>query len=158
SPNPGEGEEMARAADVAYRSLREMILSGGVDAGSRLGEVELAETLGLSRTPVREALQRLGTEGLVEGLPHRGARVGRWTAADLEEIFELRAQLEPYGAARAARRGLAAERLDELAGLCDEMERAVAARDFRAVTELNDRLHTSIVEGSGNTRLPALVS
>ena len=148
---------MARAADVAYASLREMILSGTVEAGSRLGEVELAATLGLSRTPVREALQRLGTEGLVEVLPHRGARVVRWSAEDLEEIFELRAQLEPYGAARAARRGLHPDRLDELAGLCDGMESAVAARDFQRVTALNDELHTAIVHGSGNSRLPALV-
>lgn len=149
---------MGRAADVAYESLREMILSGGAEAGSRLGETELAASLGLSRTPVREALQRLGAEGLVEVLPNRGARVVRWTAEDLEEIFELRARLEPYGAARAARRGLSPARLDELERLCDAMERAVGTRDFRGLAALNDELHSAVVEASGNGRLPALVA
>src|SRR5713226_2530768 len=96
---------MPRATDTAYEAVRQMILSGEAEAGSRLGEAELAETLGLSRTPVREALQRLGADGLVDVLPHRGARVARWTRDDLAEIFELRSLLEPYAAARAARLG-----------------------------------------------------
>lgn len=148
---------MARAADSAYDAVREMILSGRIEAGNRLGEVELAAELGLSRTPVREALQRLGAEGLVEVLPHRGARVVRWTADDLEEIFELRAQLEPYGAGRAAARGASEGFLDRLTELCDGMERAVKDQDFRLLAALNDEFHTAIIDGSGNSRLPALV-
>lgn len=134
-----------------------MILSGEAGAGSRLGEVEVAETLGLSRTPVRQALQRLDSDGLVEMVPHRGARVVRWTPEDLEEIFELRGQLEPYGAARAARNGVPDGRLAELDDMCDGMEAAGAARDFRRVAELNSGLHGALIEASGNGRLAELV-
>lgn len=148
---------MPRAADVAYEALRQMILTGEVHAGSRLGEAEMAEALGLSRTPVREALQRLDADGLVELLPHRGARVVSWTPADLEEIFELRGQLEPYGAARAARRGLSLDTLDELDGLCGQMEKCAADHDFPRLAELNSRLHGAVITGSGNGRLADLV-
>ncbi|MFC6879369.1 MULTISPECIES: GntR family transcriptional regulator [Actinomadura] len=149
---------MPRAADVAYTELRRMILSGTVTAGSRLGEAELAGTLGLSRTPVREALQRLDADGLVEVLPHRGARVVRWTAEDLVEIFELRGLMEPYAAARAARRGVPAEALEELSACCAAMETAAAKGDFQTVAELNDRFHGKVIELSGNRRLPALLT
>lgn len=148
---------MPRAADVAYAELRRMILSGDAAAGARLGEAELAETLGLSRTPVREALQRLNSDGLVEVLPHRGARVVRWSTEDLEEIFELRGLMEPYAAARAARRGVPAEALRELAACCDAMEAAAAEGDFQALAQLNDRFHGEVIALSGNRRLPALL-
>ena len=148
---------MPRAADVAYEALRQMILAGQARAGSKLGEAEMAEVLGLSRTPVREALQRLDADGLVELLPHRGARVVSWTPADLEEIFELRGQLEPYGAARAARRGLSLHLLDELDGLCAQMEKCAADHDFPRLAELNSRLHGAVIAGSGNGRLADLV-
>lgn len=146
---------MPRAADTAYESLRQMILSGEAAAGARLGEAELAETLGLSRTPVREALQRLGADGLVEVLPHRGARVVQWSRADLEEIFELRALLEPYAAARAARLRPDAAVLAELTALCDAMERS---DDLAEVARLNSAFHGAVIAASGNRRLPALLT
>ncbi|WP_030175464.1 GntR family transcriptional regulator [Spirillospora albida] len=146
---------MPRAADTAYATLRQMILSGEAAAGSRLGEAELAETLGLSRTPVREALQRLGADGLVEVLPHRGARVVRWSRADLEEIFELRALLEPYAAERAARRRPDAAVLAELTALCDAMERS---GDPAEIARLNSAFHGAVIDASGNRRLPALLT
>lgn len=148
---------MPRAADVAYETLRQMILTGEARAGSRLGEAEMAELLRLSRTPVREALQRLDSDGLVELLPHRGARVVSWTPADLEEIFELRGQLEPYGAARAARQGLSADVLDEMDGLCVQMEKCAADHDFPGLAGLNSRLHGGVIAGSGNGRLADLI-
>ncbi len=147
-----------RAADTAYEAVRQMILSGAAAPGDRLGEAELAETLGLSRTPVREALQRLGADGLVEVLPHRGARVVRWTAADLAEIFELRSLLEPYAAARAARIGLDEEVLAALRDRCAEMERAAAASDLARVAQLNSRFHAALIDASGNRRLPGMLT
>jgi DNA-binding GntR family transcriptional regulator len=149
---------MARATDTAYEAVRQMILSGEAEAGSRLGEAELAEVLGLSRTPVREALQRLGADGLVEVLPHRGARVARWTRDDLNEIFDLRALLEPYAAARAARLGIDEAALDELRDLCAGMERAVADGALSRVAELNSRFHALIIDASGNRRLPTMLA
>jgi DNA-binding GntR family transcriptional regulator len=149
---------MPRATDTAYEAVRQMILTGEVEAGSRLGEAELAETLGLSRTPVREALQRLGADGLVEVLPHRGARVVRWTRKDLTEIFELRSLLEPYAAARAARRGQDEAVLDGLRGQCAAMERAAADGDLGRVAQLNSRFHAAIIDASGNDRLPGMLT
>ncbi|MEW2354136.1 GntR family transcriptional regulator [Spirillospora sp. NPDC029432] len=149
---------MPRATDIAYEAVRQMILSGEAGAGSRLGEAELAETLGLSRTPVREALQRLGADGLVEVLPHRGARVARWTRQDLAEIFELRALLEPYAAARAARLGQDATVLDDLRERCAAMERAAAEGDLDLVARLNGRFHAAVIEASGNGRLPGMLT
>ncbi|MFI0350828.1 GntR family transcriptional regulator [Actinomadura sp. 9N407] len=149
---------MPRATDTAYEAVRKMILSGEAGAGTRLGESELAEALGLSRTPVREALQRLGADGLVEVLPHRGARVVRWTRQDLAEIFELRALLEPYAAARAARIGQDQSVLADLAGQCAAMERAVADGDLDRVAQLNSRFHAAIIDASGNRRLPAMLT
>lgn len=149
---------MPRAADVAYMALRQMILAGDVRGGSRLGEAEMAEVLGLSRTPVREALQRLDSDGLVELLPHRGARVVSWTPGDLEEIFELRGQLEPYGAARAARLGLSLETLDELDRLCAQMDKCAADQDYPRLAELNSALHGAVIAASGNGRLADLVT
>jgi DNA-binding GntR family transcriptional regulator len=95
---------VTQAADRAYSALRAGILTGRHGFGERLGEIEIAAELGLSRTPVREALRRLGSEGLVEVLPNRGARVRTWTAQDLEESYELRAVLEGLAARRAAAR------------------------------------------------------
>ncbi|MEU5877042.1 GntR family transcriptional regulator [Spirillospora sp. NPDC047279] len=149
---------MPRATDTAYEAVRQMILSGEAEAGSRLGEVELAETLGLSRTPVREALQRLGADGLVEVLPHRGARVVRWTQDDLVEIFELRALLEPYAAARAARLGQDEAVLAELNAQCAAMERAAADGDLARVAQLNSRFHAAVIDASGNRRLPTMLT
>jgi DNA-binding GntR family transcriptional regulator len=150
---------VARAAEEAQATLRAAILSGEIAPGARLGEVELAEQLGVSRTPVREALRRLAADGLVEVLPNRGARVAQWTPADLDEIYELRALLESHGASRAATRIDAAE-VDVLAKLCDDMEACVRRgrkRDLDHITALNAEFHQRILDSAGSPRLTALV-
>lgn len=151
---------MASAADAAYAALRSGILEGVYQLGGRLGEVELAEALGVSRTPVREALRRLSAEGLVEVLPNRGARVARWTERDLHEIYELRAMLESYGAARAATR-IGGDDVARLAGLCENMEAYAAPtsdQDFERLAEANNRFHDIILAAADNTRLHGLMS
>ena len=95
---------MTRAVDRVYSHIREAIIDGRYGPGARLGEVEIAELTRTSRTPVREALRQLEMEGLVEVLPHRGARVYEWSAEDLEEIYDLRMVLEAMAASRAASR------------------------------------------------------
>jgi DNA-binding GntR family transcriptional regulator len=131
--------------------VRGLILGGTYAAGDRLGEVELAAALGVSRTPIREALRLLASEGLVELTPNKGARVVTWSAAELEEIFALRAQVEGLAACRAAERVSAAE-LDELEKLAVEHSAATAAgpaRDLDRVYELNSRFHAGVVQAAG---------
>lgn len=154
---------MTHAADRAYAALRGGILDGRYAFGARLGEIEVAAELGLSRTPVREALRRLGSEGLVELLPNRGARVRTWTAQDLEETYELRAVLEGLGARRAAGR-IDAATLDELAALADEMvgvDPSLGHRppgDFDDLAALNARFHALIVGASGSAQLASTLA
>lgn len=128
--------------------------------GARLGEVELASFLNISRTPIREALRRLGADGLVELESNRGARVASWTAEDIDETFVLRALLESHGASLAASRIDDAD-IDGLESLCEEMERLAGERDGTGLERLNEanrEFHSRIVAASGSARLPALVS
>ncbi|WP_193608626.1 GntR family transcriptional regulator [Nocardioides lijunqiniae] len=146
------------AADHAYRLVREQILSGQRVGGEWLREGDLAEHLGVSRTPVREALRRLTAEGLVRYERNRGVQVQAWNASDLDEIFSLRSVLEPWGCRLAATSGLAD--LTTLDALAHEMDECVAGRspDLDRLTELNNRFHRLVLEGSGNSRLPGLIA
>jgi len=154
---------MTPAADRAHAALRAGILDGRYGFGARLAEIEIAAELGLSRTPVREALRRLGSEGLVELLPHRGARVRTWTARDLAETYELRAVLEGLGARRAAA-SIKEEDVDELADLATRMvgvDPSLGHRppgDFAELAALNQRFHARIVAIAGSVRLAATLS
>jgi DNA-binding GntR family transcriptional regulator len=147
-----------RAVDRAYEELRNRIRSGSLPAGARLREENLAEQLGLSRTPVREALRRLQADGLVEVVAHRGAHVAAWTEHDLDEIFGLRALLE----GRAAR--LAAERVNDaqaaaLRATAEELSR-VASRarpDLSLIRALNFEFHAGVLAAAASPRLVALL-
>ncbi len=136
-------------------SVREMILDGRLAAGARLGEVELAERLGVSRTPVREALTRLGAEGLVELSPNKGARVATWSRDEIEGIFDLRSALEPRLTALAV--GSATdqdvEALDDLARQMLEVGLPGGAQDLDALVPLNRAFHGRLVELAGHSAL-----
>jgi DNA-binding GntR family transcriptional regulator len=127
--------------------VRELILRGDFAPGLRLGEVELAERLGVSRTPVREALARLAAEGLVEISPNRGARVTSWSVEELEGVFDLRSALEPRLTALAVPRARPEDvaALDELA----ERMRCVGTpgqrQDLDAIVPLNREFHDRLV-------------
>jgi DNA-binding GntR family transcriptional regulator len=144
------------AADVAYRGLRAAILEGRYELGSRLSEVQLAKDLQVSRTPVREALRRLASEGFIELAVNRVARVATWSPRDFEEVYELRALLESYAASRAATM-ITPEQLMLLSHLCDEEEAAVLSADVESVIHLNARFHSTVVEAAGNDRLRGLI-
>ena len=139
------------AAQRAYQLLRRDIVAGVIAAGSKLAENDLAEQYGLSRTPIREALRRLQSEGLVEVEPNRGARVVDWHNFDVEGIYDLREALEAFITRRAATR-ISTEKIKELAAVCDEMEHVTttgSASDpsvMTAFAELNARFHGSIAE------------
>lgn len=150
---------MPRAADEAYRTLRERILTGTLAPGDHLGEAELATSLDVSRTPVRDALRRLQVEGLVQQEPNRGARVSDWSD-DVAELYELRMLLEGHAAGRAATRLLPAD-VDGLALLCTQMEDAWSGgSDVRVdrIAELNSAFHRTVLAAAGSARLSALTS
>ncbi|MGV8871200.1 MAG: GntR family transcriptional regulator [Rhodococcus sp. (in: high G+C Gram-positive bacteria)] len=146
---------MVRAVDRVYSHIRDGIITGTYGPGARLGEVDIAELTDTSRTPVREALRQLEMEGLVEVVPHRGARVYTWTADDLEEIYDLRMTLEAMAAARAARR-IGEKDLDRLSELCDLMESAAArgpGQQLDLMAQLNDEFHAIVRTAAASTRL-----
>ncbi len=154
-----ESTDLARAAEKAYLTVRERIVRGVYAAASRLTEQEIARASGVSRTPVREALRRLQAEGYVKTTANQGTVVADWSAEDMDHIFELRALLEPYGAARAARH-ISAESIAQLRELAQaqyaESERREAGFIER-IGELNSRFHRLLQSCSGNPRLAKLM-
>lgn len=146
---------MSQAGELAYQAIREAIAEGRFVAGARLREEELSSSIGVSRTPVREALRRLSAEGIVEFLPNRGAHVASWSDTDLEEIFELRATLEGLAAQRAAAR-ITPEVLAELDRLATEMEERLGDRSERArfeIAQRNNEFHSLVLEASESRQL-----
>ncbi|WP_327009846.1 GntR family transcriptional regulator [Dactylosporangium sp. NBC_01737] len=108
----------------------------------------------MSRTPVREAIRRLHSEGLIDVFPNRGAYVRTWTRTQLDELFSVRALLEGRAAALAARHATDEQRA-ALEVLCDAMD--AAETDLSTVVDLNDRFHALIHEASANSLLPGLI-
>ncbi len=144
---------MAGSVELAYDAVKGEIMSGSRPGGSRLREEELADALGISRTPVREALRRLHSEGLVDVSPNRGAQVAHWDDDDLDDVFGLRALVEGYAARRAATHVAECE-LAELAGLCARMGDVLAGNlPFEEATEINLRFHRIIHGAARSTRL-----
>jgi DNA-binding GntR family transcriptional regulator len=142
--------------------LRALILTGEYGPDERLIEVQLAERLGVSRTPVRQALTKLEAEGLVEIAPNRGATVCSFSIEDVWDIYDLRAVLEGHAARRAAGRIEKGEleRLRELAG---EMEGLPGRFDdheeeIRTLVALNREFHGTMVQASRNKRLERLIN
>ena len=135
------------SAERALATLRDLIMGGELAPGARLGEVELADRLGVSRTPVREALSRLAAEGLVEIAPNRGARVVTWTVAELEGVFDLRSVLEPQLTAHAVPNAAPpdVDELDALARRMHEVGTPGPGQDLDALVPLNRAFHDRLV-------------
>ena len=157
-PNaPGAGLNLQRIKPRVLRqevltALRTAILANEISAGSRLLEADVAEQMGVSRAPVREAIRHLEQEGLVEIFPHRGAVVVGLPEAEIDAIYELRAVIE--GRATAASVGSVGEaELQRLEALIDEMRVAIKAHEVEAIAEFDLRFHGLIVEWSGLTLL-----
>lgn len=151
--------ERLRAADFAYRAIRDGLVAGRWPAGSHLRETELADELSISRTPVREALRKLASEQLVHFEPHLGARVPGWSDQDLVEIFALRAELESYAVGQAAQFATD-EEIAELRSLAEGIEKAAfggAEPDYSTITDMNGRFHRLILLASRNRRLRSMV-
>lgn len=145
------------ASVVATEVIREAILDGRLPPGRRLKEEELAQELGISRTPVREALLMLQAEGLVDAAPNRGATVRSHSADDLTDLYQLRALLEGYAARLAATR-LSGDTIAALRDSCTRFEALVGDEaDMSALVKENLFFHQTILDGAGSARLNAMV-
>lgn len=138
-----------RRADNIAETLEEMIFSGAYSDGDRLDEIKLAEQYGVSRTPIREAFQKLAISGLVEQIPRRGAFVRQPGPVELVEMFEVMAELEAVCARLAASR-ISDAALDELHANNDRCEAAVSAQDADGYYWENERFHQILYRQSGN--------
>jgi DNA-binding GntR family transcriptional regulator len=145
------------AAETAYRRVKAMILDNALPAHSQRLEAELALDLGMSRTPVREAMLRLAQEGLVAVTPRHGMRVLPLSAADMRDIYDVLESLEPKAAELLARQRLAPGLLEPLHTACDGMETALAAGDRPAWAAADEAFHRTLLEACGNGRLAAMV-
>jgi DNA-binding GntR family transcriptional regulator len=148
------------ASERAYAELRQRILDGRLPAGIRLKETELASELGISRTPVRDALSRLTTEGLLDFRANAGATVAVWSETQIEHVFRIRAMLEPYASEIAASQILD-EEISELRELCTIMEQAARRETQRDLDELaaaNGRFHRLIFDAARSDHLTRLIS
>jgi DNA-binding GntR family transcriptional regulator len=143
--------------DQVAKRLRELIQSGQMKPSERLNEGELAERFGISRTPLREAIKILATEGLLELLPNRGARVARFSEAEVDDMLVVIAALEATAGELAARRITAGE-LAAIERLNARMARAYAARAIPEYFELNRLIHEAIMRASGNATLAGVYS
>ncbi|MEM6460288.1 MAG: GntR family transcriptional regulator [Pseudomonadota bacterium] len=148
------------ATEQAYLAIRSDILSGALKEGERITEQRLAEHLGLSRTPVREAIGRLVHEGFVERGTGYTTRVAYFEHEELEQMFQIRKLLESYAAARAAKYATQ-EQIDLLRQLSNEMSAHTPPRsdtDYKIISAANEKFHRTIMEAARSPRLTTLIS
>lgn len=141
------------SASLIAAQLRDAIRDGSLAPGSPLRETRLATTLGVSRGPVREALQRLIQEGLVRSEPHRGAFVGALAVDDVEDLYRARSALEIAAATTLATRGRDAAALAPLERALERLAAAAERRRWSEVAELDLAFHEALVAASGSARL-----
>lgn len=141
-----------RMADTGYERLRQLIVTLALEPGCPIDERALIARLGLGRTPLREAIQRLTHEGLIVQSPRRGSWVSPLSVIDLHQMIETRRLLEPQVARLAAQRVRPAQ-VDRLRAVLDEAETLIGRGDFAGCVFLDQRFHTGIAEASGNRHL-----
>ena len=139
--------------DAAYEQMRRRILDNVWPPGHRALEQEVAMELGMSRTPVREALLQLQNEGLVEVIPRHGVRVLPVSPTDMREIYEILTALECMAAELLARRKPSDEELQPLIAATDAMDAALKADDLDGWAQADERFHAQLLELAGNRQL-----
>jgi DNA-binding GntR family transcriptional regulator len=144
------------ASSAAVEMIRQAIVDGRLSPGERLTEERLARELGISRTPVREALKVLKSEGLIDAAPNRSATVRAYEAVDLDDMYQLRALLEGYAARRAATR-LSDDQLLALRASCERFEAMSGDDDLREIVRENFVFHNTILEAADSPRLTGMV-
>ncbi len=143
--------------DVVFQTLRQAILRGELKPGERLMEIHLAQQLGVSRTPVREAIRKLELEGLVLMIPRRGAVVAEITVSDLEDVLEVRMALEEL-AVKHACHSVTGEQLAEIRHLAGEFKKTLSGDDITACAQADMKFHDAIYEATGNNRLVQILN
>ena len=152
-------DEYLPLKDVVLNTLRTAILTGELSPGERLMEVAIANKLGVSRTPVREAIRRLETEGLVTMLPRRGAMVAKITEKDLRDVLEVRLALERLTIILACER-ITDEEVVKLREASSAFERVVKAKksEITDVVQKDEEFHDIIYNATRNDRLIQVLS
>ncbi|HET7559303.1 MAG TPA: GntR family transcriptional regulator [Limnochordia bacterium] len=143
--------------ELVFEAVREAIIEGQLKPGERLMEIQLAERLGVSRTPVREAIRKLELEGFVVMIPRKGAYVADISLKDIADVFEIRGALEGLAAQLAAERA-SDEELERLERLLHEIGVCVEQRDVDLMVDLDTRFHDVLYTASRNQRLGQILS
>lgn len=150
-------DEYLPLRDVVFNTLRQAILTGEMKPGERLMEIHLANKLGVSRTPIREAIRKLELEGLVIMIPRRGAEVAQITWKNLKDVLEVRKALDVLAIELACER-MTQEELQKLCKACEAFKDATKNGDLRKIAESDVALHDIIVYSTRNNRLIQLVN
>lgn len=150
-------DEFLPLRDVVFNTLRQAILTGELKPGERLMEIHLANKLGVSRTPIREAIRKLELEGLVTMIPRRGAEVAQITEKSMNDVLEVRRAMDVLCVELACER-ISEEELSGLKAACDNFEQMVKTQDVKKIARADVELHDIILRATGNSRLIQLVN
>lgn len=143
--------------DVVFHTLRRAIMQGDLKPGERLMEIKLANRLGVSRTPIREAIRMLELEGLVTMVPRKGAQVAEITEKDLKDVLEVRRTLEIMAGEIACER-ITPELLEQLKNTGHEFMVRKDTNDFTSLAEVDVKFHDIIYAATGNQRLISILN
>lgn len=143
--------------DVVFNTLREGILKGELKPGERLMELQLAAKLGVSRTPIREAIRMLEQEGLAVTIPRKGAEVAKMTEKDMEDVLQIRDALDELAATIACEQ-ITPEELDELRCTMHEFEESTKIGEVKRIAEADVRFHDIIYKATRNPKLESMLS
>jgi len=149
-------KEYRSILDIVFTTLRDEILTHKLKPGDTLNTIQLSKRLGASRTPIREALNRLASIGLVEYIPHRGAFVKKLSVPEIIELYYIRAALAGT-AARLATGKLSEEQKQELLRLCDLMEDHLSRGEYQKMLDVNYKFHSTIYQAAQSPRLESLI-
>lgn len=150
-------EDYLPLRDVVFHTLRNAILTGKLKPGERLMEIHLAETLGVSRTPVREAIHKLELEGLVVMIPRRGAQVAQISQKALKDVLEVRRALDTLCAELACIR-INDDEKNLLKKACLDFENATKSKDATIIAKADVAFHDIIIKATGNEKLVTLIN
>jgi len=152
-----QSDDFLPLRDVVFNTLRQGILKGQLKPGERLMEIHLANQLGVSRTPIREAIRMLELEGLVIMLPRKGAQVASISKQDLRDVLELRKALDTLAISLACER-ITPDVLARLKAAAQEFSLVTKTKDFTRIAEADVAFHDIIHEASGNKRLSVMIN